>query len=157
MLLLFDLKISPSFLPVRFSVYCFGFCSFLYWAYSLLINCVEEQQGALSVLFLCLYSLPCLFSYCTAAFNHCTFPSHFRWILITCYWFRDAFDLSLCKHCVCLDECMQAMLIWLSMKFILFFLAHISATDSINLRIDFSVRNDHWLYSVIELTSLCRI
>lgn len=66
--------------------------------------------------------------------------------------------VSLCTHCVCLVESMQAMLMWLSIwLFNLTAVAHISATDGINLSIDLCMENYHLLYSVIEPASVCCI
>lgn len=93
---LFDYEIFPKFSTFFQFVVSF----FLYSSYSLLINCIQVQLGALTKPFLCLYSAPCLFSHCAAVFNNCKFPSHFRWILITCYLFRDGFDSCLRVHCV---------------------------------------------------------
>lgn len=139
-----------------FSVYCFW--SFFSSAYSLLINCIQAQLGALSKPFLCLYSVPCLFSYCAAAFNHPKFPYHFGWILIFLLFVQRCDRLvSLCTHCA---------FVWVqagnanlaenevSRNFVT---APISATDSINPSIDFSMRNNHWLYSAVEPMSLYRI
>lgn len=153
---------SEIFFPPRssqlllFSVYCFW--SFFFSAYSLLINCIQAQLGALSKPFLCLYSVPCLFSYCAAAFNHPKFPYHFGWILIFLLFVQRCDRLvSLCTHCAFVW--VQAGNANLAENEVsrYFVTAPISATDSINPSIDFSMRNNHWLYSAVEPMSLYRI
>lgn len=77
-LLRFDSQTFPEFYAVTFVCVLLLFLFFLYSSYSLLINCVQAQLGVPSKPFLCLYSVPCLFSYCAAVFNLFKFPSHFR-------------------------------------------------------------------------------
>lgn len=147
--------------PEVLSCYFFLFIvsdPFFFSAYSLLINCIQAQLGALSKPFLCLYSVPCLFSYCAAAFNHPKFPYHFGWILIFLLFVQRCDRLvSLCTHCAFVW--VQAGNANLAENEVsrYFVTAPISATDSINPSIDFSMRNNHWLYSAVEPMSLYRI